>query len=445
MLLANGTGKSNILRLVEFFLTHGTGSNVKLHWENGDSVWEPHKQCLASLSFALTQVEQDVFSKWRVVAIVSLLLREPHIKQLIADLEEQDLVSDRCTFSNVEVHPEEVGNEFDIEDCPLFRKLRPHRRSVPRKVELFWEMIESALLELYTKNKPYDHAIYYAHTESRDTANVVFQQILCTKKDRKDILKQLESVYVCHNAKFVFPSVWTLEKEVAALRSVLTGAVDVSGPEEDLSADTASPPFMMKYRGILLAPGLDSSVWERVAGHVRYGLPLEEASFPSGDSLGPTSEESSTPVRHANSYPSFTAAVKPSLPSPCAYSGLSARDRVEKEGNEARDSPGRVCEESAPSSYSGPTSATRQPTGPCKSANGGYVSLVNCGFTSAIRPGETPPILSLSDVKSWCSQLLLRTERYMVNRPPGCQMIHVKGIHTSFLRHVDRISSVCVK
>ena len=71
---ANGTGKSNILSLVEFFLLYGTGLNVKLHW---DSVripaWEIYSQCTASLHFSLTIEEQEVFAKWRLVSILGLM------------------------------------------------------------------------------------------------------------------------------------------------------------------------------------------------------------------------------------------------------------------------------------------------------------------------------------------------------------------------------------
>jgi hypothetical protein len=99
---ANGTGKSNILRLVEFFLIHGTGNNVKLHWEQGDSVWEPHKQCLASLVFRLTPQTRDIFSKWRLTAIIALLLRQKNVKQLLLELEESD-VRDTSSTSHVQV------------------------------------------------------------------------------------------------------------------------------------------------------------------------------------------------------------------------------------------------------------------------------------------------------------------------------------------------------
>lgn len=108
LITANGSGKSNILRLIEFFLLHGTGSNVKLHWEQGDSAWEPHKQCVASLVFRLTPTMQDIFAKWRLIAILSLLLREKNIEQFLLDLEEQDILDPTSQFSHVQVtgrHP----------------------------------------------------------------------------------------------------------------------------------------------------------------------------------------------------------------------------------------------------------------------------------------------------------------------------------------------------
>lgn len=84
-------------------MVHGTGPNVKLHWEQGDSTWEPHKQCVASLVFQLTPPLQDIFAKWRLTAILSLLLREKHIEQLLFDLEEQDVTEPSSSFSHVQV------------------------------------------------------------------------------------------------------------------------------------------------------------------------------------------------------------------------------------------------------------------------------------------------------------------------------------------------------
>lgn len=90
-------------RLIEFFLLHGTGPNVKLHWEQGDSTWEPHKQCVASLVFQLTPSTIDIFAKWRLTAILSLLIREKNIEQLIFDIEEQNITDPSASFSHVQV------------------------------------------------------------------------------------------------------------------------------------------------------------------------------------------------------------------------------------------------------------------------------------------------------------------------------------------------------
>lgn len=90
-------------RLVEFFLTHATGPNVKLHWEQGDSTWEPHKQCVASLVFQLTPATQDIFAKWRLTAILSLLMREKNVEQLLMEIEEQNITDPSATFSHVQV------------------------------------------------------------------------------------------------------------------------------------------------------------------------------------------------------------------------------------------------------------------------------------------------------------------------------------------------------
>jgi hypothetical protein len=76
---------------------------VKLHWEQGDSAWEPHKQCVASLVFRLTPSLQDIFAKWRLTAILSLLLREKNLEQLLLDLEEQEIIDPSSQFSHVQV------------------------------------------------------------------------------------------------------------------------------------------------------------------------------------------------------------------------------------------------------------------------------------------------------------------------------------------------------
>ena len=396
MFAANGTGKSNILRLVEFFLVHGTGNNVKLHWENGDSAWEPHKRCLASLSFELNAVEQDLFSKWRIVAIISLLQKEEHIKKLLSDLEQQDLKREDVTFSSVEVHPEEVANEFDIEECPLFRKLRPYKKSVPRKVELFWELIESALLDLYsTERRPFDHVMYYAHTESRDTSNVVFQQILCSKSDRVGIHSQLESVYVSHQAKFVFPSVCTLALEVSTLRGVLTGGGTGRGGDRGLHESSSS---MIAYKGIYLTEALSDQMWAQIESHLKYGLPLVGAVEQSSDRSVFSRHEHWTPTLPVQMSP-----LDPVLP----HLEESRRHEVIQ-----------------PTDIDPPCSRSESPPA---TLHRGAVSLVNCGFTSTVQPGEIPPIASLSDVKSWCSRLLRKTERFMAHRQTGCQMEAVRG------------------
>jgi hypothetical protein len=434
--LANGTGKSNILRLVEFFLIHGTGRNVKLHWENGNSVWEPHKQCLASLSFDLNPSEQDIFSKWRVVAIVSLLLREPYIKQLIRDMEEQDLLGDHCNFSNVEMHPEEVANEYDIEDCPLFRKLRPYKRSVPRKVELFWEMIESTLLELYSKKKPYDHTIYYAHTEARDTSNVVFQQIVCSRKDKASMLKQLESVYANHQAKFVFPSVCTLELEVAALRTILMGSLPPDPPSTGAPKDAPPrppPDVMITYKGVHLAHGLDPLVWERVEAHLKYGMSPEEEAVVMGLGVGGLGASAVASTGPAAMHGPPNADPNPPAPPERRKSFAEILQQAAGSGSEGGGSSVSKGPASEPQRAFPPTlrHSNSGIMGPilhsAPAASCGALSLVNCGFTAAVIAGETPPILSLSDVKTWCSNLLLKTEKFMQNRPPGSQMSHVKG------------------
>jgi hypothetical protein len=46
---------------------------------------------------------QDIFAKWRLTAILSLLLREKNVEQLILDLEEQDIIDPSSQFPHVQV------------------------------------------------------------------------------------------------------------------------------------------------------------------------------------------------------------------------------------------------------------------------------------------------------------------------------------------------------
>jgi hypothetical protein len=187
---ANATGKSNILNLVEFFLLHGTGLNVKLHWENGGSAWELHRQCAASLHFALTLPEQEVFAKWRLVSVLGLMSTEPNVQAIVADLERQDFEDLSQAFCVVEIIPQDADDAYGVDKSPLFTKLKS-ARAPSKRVKIFWELLEKALLGVHARKKPYDTAVYCANTEPRDLTSVVFSQILCDRLDRTGVALQV--------------------------------------------------------------------------------------------------------------------------------------------------------------------------------------------------------------------------------------------------------------
>lgn len=254
---ANGTGKSNILNLVEFFLIHGTGLNIKLHWTQGRSAWEVHKQCAASLHFSLTTAEQEGFAKWRLVSILGLMSTEPNIRTIVANLERQDMEDLSQAFTVAEITPQDANDVAGVEKSPLFRKLIGERSSTKR-VKLFWEILEKALLGVYARKKPYDTAVYCASTEPRDLSSVVFQQVLCDNLDREQLVQQLEGSAVSSDIRVLVPCVLTLEDEVQALRAALCPA---SGQIHS-----------MQHRGLAFCTVASGELWASIEQHLRYGM-----------------------------------------------------------------------------------------------------------------------------------------------------------------------------
>lgn len=365
---ANGSGKSNILRLVEFFLLNGTGSNEVLHWEQDQAVWEPHKQCVASLHFSLTSKEQNAFAKWRIVSILSLLARDEGIKEYLLKLEELDYEEISGPFSTAEIFPEDADDAYGIDNSPLFKKLHG-RRTSSRRVKAFWESVEKQLLDAYAVHTPYDTVIYFCHTLPRDTTSLVFMQVLCNSADRATIQAQLASAPLHEEHRVNIPPVVTLEDELNAIKSILCPAQD-------------GTPKVNQHHGVVFNSFSSVAVWDAIEEHLRYGVPGTSVGLKTWSSGGRTS-------------------TNPDSNSP--------RLRI---GN-----------------------------------NGGRhefdeMSLVNCAFTDPSFAPESPNVVSLSDVRSWCGRLILRTEKYMCLRSAECQMQKVRGL-THILRRL-LLRSVCV-
>jgi hypothetical protein len=361
---ANGSGKSNILRLVEFFLLNGTGNNEILHWEQDDAVWEPHKQCVASLHFSLTTKEQIAFAKWRVVSILSLLAREEGIKEYLLKLEEQDYEEISGPFSTAEIFPEDADDAYGIDNSPLFKKLRGRRMS-SRRVKAFWEAMEKQLLDAYKVNSPYDSAIYYCHTLPRDTTSIVFMQVLCHSSNRAKIQSQLATAALNEENRVTIPPVDTLEDELNAIKSILCPLRD-------------GTPKVNQFRGVVFDSLSSVAMWSTIEDHLRYGMP--------GTSVG----------------------VKPWSTRTLNGDNNSPRIKIGGNGRHEFDE----------------------------------MSLVNCAFTDPSVAPDSPNVVALSDVRSWCGRLILRTEKYMASRSPECQMQAVRGL-THIMRRL-LLRSVCV-
>lgn len=281
---ANGTGKSNILNLVEFFLMHGTGLNVKLHWRQGRAAWEVHKQCAASLHFSLTAPEQEAFAKWRLVSILGLMATEPTVKAIVADLQRQDLDELSQEFTVLEITPEDADDATELEKSPLFRKLRCER-TPSRRVKAFWEVLEGNLLSVYARKRPYNTAVYCAHTEPRDTTSVVFQQVLCDSRDREQLVLQTESAAVSSDARVLIPATLTLEDEVRALRSALCPGSDEGSTRT------------LRHRGLTLNTISTADMWAAIEEHLRHGIPRLTAPITN---IGGGSESAAAELNLAN-------------------------------------------------------------------------------------------------------------------------------------------------
>jgi hypothetical protein len=252
-------------------------------------------------------------------------------------------------------------------------------------VKVFWEMIETALLNVYAEKKPYDTAIYYAHTEARDRTCVVFQQILCCDQDRPDILHQLNSVSLSDKTRLVFPLVATIEEEITALREVLCGNKAKSS--------------QMQFRGVSLGPVMPEIIWAEVEDHLRYGVPPVTQAV--AVSNVPSPDPTPLPPTNPSENPMSTAPVL----SDNSHSHTIIQKRIR------RHLSGDLC-------------------------------LSNCGFTSSLISGENPSTISLEDVRSWCHGLLRKTEPFMRSRDVLCHVCSVKGVN-QILRRV-LLNSVCI-
>lgn len=281
-----------------------------------------------------------------------------------------------------------------MENSPLFKKFKCNARKSVRRVKLFWEMIEAALLGVYAERKPYDTAIYYAHTEARDRTSVVFQQILCSDKDRPDILKQLNNVSQSDKTRLVFPLVSTIEEEIQALRQVLCGNRTRSNEDRANSQ-------LMQFRGITLGNFMPEVVWTEVEDHLRFGVPSVTKEVPV--STAPTPYPSSPTTA------SSEIGEAPNTNTPTLHRSDSYHTLIQKRVR--RHLSGDLC-------------------------------LSNCGFTSSLIPGENPATISLEDVRSWCHSLLRKTEPFMQTRNENCRVCGVKGVN-QILRRV-LLNSVCI-
>jgi hypothetical protein len=288
----------------------------------------------------------------------------------------------------LQIHPEEVIDEFGVENSPLFQKFKANTRKTVQRVKVFWEMIETALLRVYADKKPYDTAIYYAHTEARDRTCVVFQQILCCDQDRPDILRQLNSVSLSDKTRLAFPLVATIEEEIKALREVLCGDKTKTN--------------QMLFHGVPLGPLMPEVIWNEVEDHLRYGIPpvtqaVAVTTFPSPDP---------TPLPPTNTTTEGEIAMTTVAPSPHHSHGHTVIQKRIR-----RHLSGDLC-------------------------------LSNCGFTSSLLPEQNPATISLEDVRSWCHGLLRKTEPFMRSRDAMCHVCGVKGVN-QILRRV-LLNSVCI-
>jgi hypothetical protein len=256
-------------------------------------------------------------------------------------------------------------------------------------------MIEAALLSVYAERKPYDTAIYYAHTEARDRTSVVFQQILCSDKDRPDILKQLNNVSLSDKTRLVFPLVSTIEEEIQALRQVLCGNRSKEHPESSR---------LMKFRGVILGNFMPEVVWAEVEDHLRFGVP---------------------PVTEA------VAVSTAPTPYPSSPTTVPNEEFVGEAANTSPPHPLRKVE----SHHTIIQKRVRRHLS-------GDLCLSNCGFTSSLIPGENPATISLEDVRSWCHSLIRKTEPFMQTRKEICRVCGVKGVN-QILRRV-LLNSVCI-
>jgi hypothetical protein len=286
-----------------------------------------------------------------------------------------------------------VIDEFGVENSPLFQKFKCNSRKSVRRVKLFWEMIEAALLSVYAERKPYDTAIYYAHTEARDRTSVVFQQILCSDKDRPDILKQLNNVSLSDKSRLVFPLVSTIEEEIQALRQVLCGSRSKGDPNASR---------LMQFRGVTLGNFMPEVVWAEVEDHLRFGVPPVTEAVAVSTAPTPYPSSPNTLLTEITD-DSLTTSTQTLHKTESHHTIIQKRVR--------RHLSGDLC-------------------------------LSNCGFTSSLIPGENPATISLDDVRSWCHSLLRKTEQFMQTRNEICRVCGVKGVN-QILRRV-LLNSVCI-
>ena len=180
------------------------------------------------------------------------------MKSIVAELEKEDLEDISQAFCVSEIIPRDADDECGVEKSPLFQKLKCHC-SPSKRVKLFWESLEKALLQVYALKKPYDTAVYCANTEPRDLTTVVFQHVLCDALDCEGIVQALEGAAVSSDVRVVIPSVLTLEDEIEAIKSVLCPRPDDSH-------------HWIECRGLKIKTISTVSIWEKIEEHLRYGI-----------------------------------------------------------------------------------------------------------------------------------------------------------------------------
>lgn len=288
------------------------------------------------------------------------------------------------TFTHLDMFPQHSNESGDIDSSPLFQYFAFHKASSSIKKK-FWEMIEKALLLLYSTTKPYNTAIYYANTEPRDTKSVSFQQILCCCDDKERIVSNINNIpYNDDVATVALPQICTLEEEISTLCKVLTGM------QNELSKNYF-PEYRQKNDGSLIT----ISDWNRVEEYMRYGMCFSTHTdndvILHKDSKASTLEESKSEVNSEKKEKSFVVVSEQKKRKRRVYSDIT---------------------------------------------------LSTCGFLHFCEGTANHMTKSLIDVRTWCKRLILRTERYMKNRSSACQLKSVRGI-THILRRL-LLRSVCI-